>query len=316
MEPEFLRQAIANGAGAVVFPSIFQEQIEGRDSDTPQPLSANTVQQAQYNGGPELYLARLQEIKRLVSVPVIGSLHGYEGGNWLDFAKQIEAAGADALELNIQPVLAHPEQTSEELETLLCETVRSVCESVALPVAVKLTQYFTNVASMARRLQSAGAAGLVLFAHEAKWNVAIERLHWTTDWELTPVDSVAATVAGMLRARVNDLDLSIAASGGIRAAEDAIKAMIAGADVVMVTSEIYRAGPEAIRKIVDGLSRYLESGGFDSLAQFQQSRPLPEMRSQRMTRQDNIASLTRSAQYRDPTPVIEPQTGDRYGHPH
>ena len=316
--PESLRQMVDCGAGAIVLPSIFQEQLDEQAENSKVPHSAKSVnenlQQDGYNGGPDKYLASIQEIKRLLSVPVIASMNGYDAGDWLNFAKRIEASGADALELNLQPLMASPEQAAEEIESKLCEIVHTVCESVSIPVAVKMTRHFTSVANVAHRVRLAGANGVVLFAHEPQWEVTIDRLAWTTHWELTPVDSVGPTIAGIVHAKAGGLDLSIAASGGIRTAEDAIKAMIAGADVVMITSEVYRVGPAAIRKMVHGIERYLEAGRIDSLAQFQQSRPVPELRTQRMMRFDYLDPLTRSAEYIDPTPVVERQTGDRYGH--
>jgi dihydroorotate dehydrogenase (fumarate) len=132
---------------------------------------------------------------------------------------------------------------------------------------------------------------------------------------LTPIDSLAPTLAGIIQARTGGLDLSVAASGGVRTAEDAIKAMIAGADVVMVTSEIYRSGAEAIRGIVQGIDRYLELGGYPTLAHFHKVRPVPESRTQQAARQDYLEPLTRSDTYTDPTPVARHQAGDRYGHP-
>lgn len=317
--PESLRQMINCGAGAVVLPSIFQEQLNEQAKHPHNPHTnshrvSENLQQEIYNGGPEKYLASIQEIKELVSVPVIASMNGYSDGGWLDFARRIEASGADALELNVQPLISDFKQTAEETESQLCTLVQRVCESVAIPVAVKMSRHYTSVANVAHRVRLAGAAGVVLFAHETKWEVTINRIQWTTHWELTPVDSVGATLAGIVHAKVGGLDLSIAASGGIRTAEDAIKVMIAGADVVMITSEIYRVGPAAIRKMVHGIERYLEAGSFASLAQFQQSRPALESRSQRMMRLEYLDPLTRSAEYTDPTPVVEQQTGDRYGH--
>ena len=303
LEPESVRQMICCGAGAVVLPSIFQEQIAYRDES-----------QSRYNGGPDQYLTSIQEMKRLACIPVIASMNGYCDGAWLEYARRIEVNGADAIELNLQPTISNPAQRSEEIEEQLCEMVRKVCAKVSIPVAVKLSHRFTSIANLAYRLQLLGAAGVVLFAHEPKWEVAIDRLQWTSHWELTPVDSLGATVTGVIHARLGGLDLSIAASGGVRTAEDAIKAMIAGADVVMITSEIYRSGPEAISKMVHGIERLVETLGFHSLAQFQQARLMPETRSKQATRFDCIDPITRTTTYHDPTPVVERQSGDRYGH--
>lgn len=320
LQPETLRHLIACGAGAVVLPSIFQEQVEfgdqqQRGQQSAAPADSLQQQQDQYNSGPEQYLASIGALKRVSSIPIIASLSGCSGGDWLSFARQMEASGADALELNLQPVASDPLQTSAELEAGLCDAVRTVCRSVAIPVAVKLTQHFTSITNLAHQLKQAGAAGVVLFGHESKWEVEIDRLRWTVHWELTPVDSLGSTLAGLVRAHLAGLGLSIAASGGVRTAEDAIKTMIAGAHVVMVTSEIYRSGPEAISRIVAGLERYLAGCGCESLSQFQRRCPQPEARCGHLLRQQNyLDPLTRSAHYKDPTPAIPPQAGDRYGH--
>jgi dihydroorotate dehydrogenase (fumarate) len=303
----------------VVLPSIFQEQLSAQSQLPLDPLEASSLAtqdyfQQFYNGGPDQYLSSLREIKRQSTVPVIASLNGYSAGPWLDFAKQLAACGADALELNLQSVVADPEQSTEKIEAGICEIVERVCQSVTIPVAVKSARHFTNIARMMQRIRSAGAAGAVLFAHEVQWEVAIDRLQWTSHWQLTPADSVGATIAGIIQARAGAADLSIAASGGVRTWEDAVKAMIAGADVVMVTSEIYRAGPDAISRIVQGLERYLDAHNFATLEQFRQARPIPQTRLQYSLRSDYLDPLTRSKDYHDPSPVIEHQTGDRHGH--
>jgi dihydroorotate dehydrogenase (fumarate) len=318
LEPESLRQLVECGAGAIVLPSIFQEQIAMQDQpsqDSQQASRHNDTKQEKYNSGPDGYLASIQRIKQLVSIPVIASMNGYRDGSWLGFAKNIEASGADALELNLQPIITGAQQTSDEIETQLCEMVQTISNSVSIPVAVKLTQRYTNLSNLARRLQSAGAAGVVLFAHEPRWDVALERMRWTIHWELTPIESIGTTVAGIVHARAGGVEISIAASGGVRSAEDAIKVMIAGADAAMMTSELYRSGPEAIRKIIRELERYLETNRFNTLADFQRARPTPETRAHQLVRRDYLDELTRSNRYDDPTPVATNQTGDRYGHP-
>lgn len=319
LEPESLRQMVSCGAGAVVLPSIFQEQLAYQEELQRESLEKSTdrslaLKRERYNSGLDGYLANIRRIKGDASVPVIASLNGYGDGQWLDFAKRIEASGADALELNIQPLVKSWQQTAAEIEAALCDIVRKVCASVTIPVAVKLTPRFTNLINVAHRLRDAGAAGLVLFAHEPRWDVALDRLQSTIHWELTPVDSAGATVAGIVHSRASGLELSIAASGGIRTAEEAIKVITAGADAVMITSELYRSGPDVIRQMLAGIERYLESGGFASLAQFCQSRPTPELRSHVMARREYLEQLTGSLHYGDRTPVAQPRTGDRYGH--
>jgi dihydroorotate dehydrogenase (fumarate) len=144
--------------------------------------------------------------------------------------------------------------------------------------------------------------------------VSLDRLQWTPRWELTPVDSIRATIAGIVQAHSGAAQLSIAASGGVRTAEDALQALIAGADVVMITSEIYRSGPQAISQIVQGVTRYLATRGFTSLQQLGHARPIPQPRTQQLQRLDYLDPLTASKNYRDPTPTASQQTGDQYGH--
>jgi dihydroorotate dehydrogenase (fumarate) len=185
---------------------------------------------------------------------------------------------------------------------------------VTIPVAVKTTRHFTNISHLVQGLRSAGAAGAVLFAHESNWDVTLQSLQWTTRWELTPVDSASATIAGIVLARLGNPEISIAASGGLRTAEDALKALIAGADVVTITSEIYRSGPAAISRLVQGVERYLETHGFGSLRELKNARPVPQSRVARLRRDAYLDPLTVSKNYHDPSPVPDQQTGDRYGH--
>ncbi len=319
IEPETVRQLVAAGAGAVVLPSMLQEQITHAAMKTTDPSGAISQtgyqpQQDKYNGGVENYLATIRELKRREQVPIIASINGASAGDWIDYAKKIEASGADALELNWPPVITHPDESADQIEEHLVDMVRRFGSSVSIPIAVKLNQRFTNLASIALKLQHAGATGLIFFTHLPQWDVSIDRMHWTIRWELSPVDSLGGTLEGVVRARTEGLDVSIAASGGIRTAEDAIKAMIAGADVVMVTSEIYREGPQVIQKIVEGINRFLDTSHYESLQAFQQARPAVELGPERLMRLEYIDPLTRSDHYRDPTPVAANKTGDSFGH--
>ncbi len=317
--PEAIRQFVVAGAGAIVLPSMLQEQIVHWQNRSDDPLAALTnsgyqPQQDKYNGGVENYLATIAELKSLESIPIIASLNGGSAGTWLDYAKRIETSGADALELNWQPVVANPNEPAAEVERQLCDIVRTLSANVSIPVAVKLNQRFTNIASVAHQLVDAGAKGLILFTHVPHWDVSIDRLLWTIRWELSPLDSLGGILEGIVRARTGGLGTTIAASGGVRTSEDAIKAIIAGADVVMITSEIYRAGPDAIRMIIEGINRYLDSSKFDSLQSFQQGRPPVPLSSERMLRMEYVDPLTRSNHYYDPSPAAATQTGDAFGH--
>jgi dihydroorotate dehydrogenase (fumarate) len=319
ISPESVRQFSNAGAGAIVLPSMLQEQIVHWQLKATHPTAAVQFsgyqpQQDKYNGGAEAYLQTIANLKQRESVPIIASINGGAAGNWLDYAKLIEASGADALELNWQPIIADPDDPALHIEQRLCELVRNLVESVTIPVAVKLNQRFTNLASIAHQLHEAGAKGLVLFTHVPHWDVSIDRMHWTIRWELSPVDSLGGILEGIVRTRTGGLGISIAASGGVRSAEDAIKSMIAGADIVMVTSEIYRGGPDVIRKIIEGISQYLDTSHFGSLQAFQQARPEVQLSPERLMRMDYVDPLTRSDHYYDPTPLATKQTGDGFGH--
>ena len=318
IEPEHVRQMVAAGAGAIVLPSMLQEQITYGIMKAVDPVGAISEsgyqpQQDRYNGGTANYLQTIRHLKTLCNVPIIGSLNGWSEGPWLDYADEIQAAGADALELNWQRGLSDPNESCEAVEARLIDLAGNLCNRLSIPVAVKLNQRFTNLASIAHKLQAVGVDGLVLFTHGPCWDVSIDRMHWTIRWELSPTESLGTILEGIVHVRTGGLDLSIAASGGVRTGEDAIKAMIAGADAVMVTSEIYRQGPDAIRKILQGVSQYLDISHHESLMAFQQARPNVELTSERLMRLEHIDPLTRSEHYDDPTPAST-MTGDAYGH--
>ncbi|WP_442509606.1 dihydroorotate dehydrogenase-like protein [Novipirellula sp. SH528] len=319
MEVETVRQLVDAGAGAIVLPSMLQEQILYAQMMRENPehavqRSGYQPQQDKYNGGTEGYLRFIEAMSTHESIPIIASMDGVSNGDWIDYAKQIEACGADALELNWHPTISNPNESSDEIEQQVCEIVRRLCASVSIPVAVKLSQRFTNLASMAHRLQKAGADGVILFTHLPQWDVSVDRMHWTIRWELSPINSLGAILEGIVRTRAGELDLQIAASGGIRTAEDAIKTLIAGADVVMVTSEIYREGPDAIRNIVKGISKFLDTGPYESLTDFLQARPPVKLGPEQSMRLQFVDPLTRSDHYFDPTPVVPSEIGDAFGH--
>jgi dihydroorotate dehydrogenase (fumarate) len=319
LNPETVRQLVDAGVGAIVLPSLLQEQID-RETSRNDPSRAleetgYQPQQDRYNGGVLSYLETIRELKKAYAIPIIASLNGSSTGSWLEYAREIQDQGADALELNWQTSVASPDESADLVELRFCECVQELRSLVSIPIAVKLSQRFTNLASVAHKLKVAGADGLVLFSHLPRWDVSVDRMHWTVRWELTPVDSVGEILEGIVRSRVGGLDMSIAASGGIRSGEDAIKAMIAGADVVMVTSEIYRQGPDAVRKIVDGISCLLGSSHFQSLDAFQKARPVLSTNSKQVVRMELVDPLTSSKSYYDPTPVASYRKGDPFGHP-
>lgn len=316
IEPETVRQLVGAGAGAIVLPSMLQEQIEHRNLGLAGAgdQSGCQSQHDKYNGGVENYLYTIASLAETCRAPIIGSLSGSSTGDWLDYAQELESAGADALEFNVQSANFDPEATSDAVEARLCELVAGVVQRVSIPVAVKMTQRFTSLASMARQIQQAGAKGLVLFAHLPHWDVCTDRMHWTIRWELSPLDSLGGILEGIVRVHIAKLELAIAASGGIATSEDAVKTMIAGADVVMITSAVYREGPDAIRNMLDGIQRHLDSTHHPTLRDFQSARPNADQSPQQMMQLEYVDPLTRSKTYYDPTPAASHCAGDAYGH--
>lgn len=317
--PEAMRQFVEAGAGAVVLPSMLQEQVvyrrlqHGHASDALEQ-SGYQPQQDKYNGGAENYLKSIAQLSKSFPIPIIASLNGTSDGPWIDYAREIQDAGASALEVNLQPAVYDPSVTSDQVEARFCRLVARVVDAVSIPVAVKVSQRYTNLASMAHQLQFAGASGIVLFTHLPQWDVSVDRMQWTVRWELSPADSLGGILEGIVRVRCAKPSLSIAASGGIATSEDAVKAMIAGADVVMVTSAVYREGPSIIRSISDGIERHLMMNHYRTLEHFQRQRPAANLEMENAIRLEYIDPLTRSKNYFDPSPLAVTARGDAHGH--
>jgi dihydroorotate dehydrogenase (fumarate) len=320
LESEVVRQLVSSGVGAIVLPSILQEQLifaSSRSNNLTDAIEQSVFnpQQDKYNGGPGNYLETIKQWKANFSIPIIASIHGSSTGPWLDYANRIEDSGADAIELNWQSGTCNPDEPADQIESRLLYFVNYIRSCVKIPITVKLSERFTNIASIAYKLQLAGANGLVLFAHRPRWKVDIDRMDWTAGWELSPVDSVGAIFEGIVHARSTKLKISIAASGGIRNSEDAIKSMIVGADAVMIVSEVYRQGPDTVQRIVSGIQQYLKSRHFDSLKAFQKQKPTVALGSEYSIRSECVMPMTLLKRIKDPTPVASHCHGDAFGHP-
>lgn len=320
--PESVREFVIAGAGAVVLPSLFEEQIVHQQIDLgiePSPdetQAEETVYERyedRYNGGPIDYLKTIEDLKRITSVPIIASLDGFTGGNWLSFAGQLERSGADAIELNLHTDFANPAMSADAVEESMLECVRAVSDFVSIPVSVKLLPFYTSLPNLAWRLTESGAAGIVVFGREPNWIVQPDQLRATTQWSLTPAGSISSTISGLIRVRSGGPPISIAGSGGISSPAEVAQVVIAGADVAMVTSEVQREGPDAISHMVEGLINFLARNDYESFDAFTRARPKPQLA---MTQRRNyLQPLTDPAAYRDPTPATVAKTGDRWGHP-
>ncbi|OGU55262.1 MAG: dihydroorotate dehydrogenase [Ignavibacteria bacterium RBG_13_36_8] len=263
------------GAAAVVVYSLFEEQITHESGELDHYLTHGTESFAEalsyfpdvseFKLGPEEYLNHISKLKKAVNIPIIGSLNGVSKGGWINYTKRIQDAGADALELNIYYVAADPDKSAADIEEMYLETLKAVKDSVRIPVAIKLSPYFSSLANIAVKLDKAGADALVLFNRFYQPDFDLEKLEvvpnlkLSTNWELRLPLRWIAILFGHINA-------SLAATSGIQTHEDIIKVMMAGGDVAMVTSELLKNGIGRIQQLLDGLTKWMEEKEYDSIS--------------------------------------------------
>lgn len=279
LDLDLVRRLEDAGAAAMVLPSLFEEQVEqdplGSLPPRPPALPPESgldflPRPSEFALGPEAYLEHLHRVKSAVALPVIASLNGTTFGGWLAYARLLEQAGADALELNVYELATDPEASSRAIEEGTVEMLAAVCDAVLVPVAVKLSPYYTALAHFARRLDRAGATGLVLFNRFYQPDVDLERLEVLPDLHLSDSRELLLRLRwlAILRGRIEG---SLAASGGVARAEDVVKAVACGADAVQVVSALLRHGPERLTSLRDELAQWLERHDYDALSELQGS---------------------------------------------
>lgn len=280
---ERARQLADAGAAAIVLRSLFEEQIEqdalahhAAVTSHAESHGEATSYLAEPDGcvfGPEEYLAHLGRVKRAVQVPVLGSLNGHTHGGWVDSARRIAEAGADALELNLFHVATDPAVGAAELEQRAVDIVQATCASVRIPVAVKLSPFYTSLPNLAHRLVAAGAKGLVLFNRFHEPDIDIEQLEVRTHLELSHSSELLLRLR-WLAILSGTLPCSLAVTGGVHTARDAIKAVLCGAHAVQLVSSLLRSGPDRIETLRTEVAAWLQEHGYESLAQMRGSMDL------------------------------------------
>jgi dihydroorotate dehydrogenase (fumarate) len=269
-----IRRMEEAGASAVVLTSLFEEQLELESKALDEDLSRGTESFAEsldylpdlrdYRMTQEVYLEHLRRAKEAVKIPILASLNGATTGGWVRYAKDMEQAGADAIELNTYALATDRSQTSAALELQLLELVAAVTAAVKIPVSVKLSQSFTSVPHLVARLEDAGAKGVVLFNRFYQPDFDIETLevrptlHFSTPSELLPRLHWAAILYGHL-----NIDLAI--SGGVHSAEDVLKGIMAGAGITMMASALHIHGIEHIGRVLADVRYWLEKREYASL---------------------------------------------------
>ncbi len=268
------------GAGAVVLHSLFEEQLHLESMELDHHLNHGTESFAEalsyfpepkeFRLGPEEYLKLIENAKKSVKIPIIASLNGSTVGGWTDFAKKMQQAGADAIELNIYSIPTDMTLTGAALEKLNLDIVKSVRAAVAVPVAVKLSPYFTNFANMAKQLDDTGANGLTLFNRFYQPDIDLESL------EVTPNVLLSTPMASRLPLRwiailFGKVKASLAATSGVYRGTDALKMLMAGADITMLCSVILRRGVGYMSIIEQEMVSWMEEHEYESIQQLKGS---------------------------------------------
>ena len=270
-----LRRLEDCGAAAVVLPSIFEEQIEAEAAETerlttsrgesfPEALSYFPAA-VNYSIGPQAYLENLRRAREAIGIPVIASLNGISCCGWCDYARLVEKAGANAIELNAYFVPSDLSLTGAEVENIYLDLVRSVKSAVSIPVAIKLSPYFSAPGRMAMALAEAGADGLVLFNRFYQPDIDLTALRLKRGIELSRPSEIRLPLLwiGVLAGNVQ---ASLAASSGVDSVDEVVKYLLVGADVVMTTSSLLRHGLEHMATLIEDLRDWLTARDIDSVA--------------------------------------------------
>jgi dihydroorotate dehydrogenase (fumarate) len=262
------------GAGAIVCHSLFEEQLTHESGELDHYLSYGTdsyaeatsyfPEQESFKTGPEEYLDIIADLKKAVDIPVIGSLNGVSAGGWVKYAKNIQEAGADALELNVYYIPTNPSITGSEIVTMYTDTLAAVKENVSIPVAIKLSPFFTSMSNVARRLDTAGADALVMFNRFYQPDFDLDKLEVVPNLVLSTSFEMRLPLR-WIAILYSHVKASLALTRGVHSHEDVIKGIMAGADITMVCSELLVNGIGRIDEMLTGLKNWMEEKEYDSV---------------------------------------------------
>ncbi len=279
-EADTLRRLEDAGAAAAVLSSLFEEQIEHDEQEVNRLYEYQTESFAEslthfpelpaYHSGTKECLDLIEAAKKQVRMPIIGSLNGASAGGWTKYAKSMQDAGVDALELNIYFIPTDPAQASKAAEDRYAELVAAVKDCISVPLSVKIGPYFTSIPGMVRRIAEAGADGLVLFNRFLEPDIDLESLQVAPNLVLSSRHELRLALRWIAIIR-DQTRVSLAATGGVHFADDVIKALLAGADVVQMATALLRYGPPYLGKLLEEIERWLTDHEYDSVAQMQGS---------------------------------------------
>ncbi len=275
-----VRQLEEAGVAAVVVHSLFEEQIIQESLELDRFLSRDTNSFAEalthlpeagkYSLGPEVYVEHIRRLKAAVNIPVIGSLNGVSSGGWIKYAQKIEAAGADALELNLYYLPTEVDLDGAAVEANYLHIVRDVRAQINIPLAVKLSPFITALPHFARRMADAGANGLVLFNRFYQPDFDLEALEVVPNLKLSTSTELLLPLRWIAILH-NQVDVDFALTSGVHTAEDILKAMMAGAKVAMTASALLKNGPAYAARLLDDLVAWMEAHEYGSIRQMQGS---------------------------------------------
>lgn len=310
---ETVRRLEDAGIAGVILYSLFEEQViqeslrlhrdivQGTESFaealTYLPDIGAYSELRRYSIGPDAYVEHLHNVKQAVDIPVLGSLNGVSDSGWLEYAKKIEEAGADALELNLYNLPVDPDLTSAGLEDQYASLVKSVCETVNLPVSVKLSPFFTALPNFTRRLVEVGAKGLVLFNRFYQPDFDLEELEVVPNLVLSDSKELRLPLR-WIAILYGQIEADFALTTGIHAAEDMIKAVMAGASATMVASTLLKNGIGHATKILTDLQDWMEEYEYDSISQMKGSMSQQAVAQPTAFERANYMKVLESFQYR------------------
>ena len=268
------------GASAIVMHSLFEEQLMREELATYHHIDVHADSFAEamtylprpdeFNLGPDQYLEQLVRIKQSVELPVIASLNGFTSGGWIRYAKLMQDAGANALELNVYYLATNSSETGDEVEQRTIDILKAVKQAVSIPVAIKLSPFFSSMANMARRLDDAGADGLVLFNRFYQPDIDVEELQVRRQIHLSSSAELPLRLVwlAMLSPKVK---ASLACTGGVHTVTDVVQAVMAGAHGIQLVSSLLKRGPSHLATLRQELAQWLEEHEYHSLRQAQGS---------------------------------------------
>jgi len=268
------------GAAAVVMESLFEEQIIHEKKELDHFLTQSTESYAEalsyfpepqvYTFGPDEYLEHIRKAKEAVDIPIIASLNGVSNGGWIQYAKKMQEAGADAIELNTYYLATDPEKNSQQVEDNYVDVLKAVKQVVTIPVAMKISPFFTSMANMAKRFADEGADALVLFNRFYQPDIDLEILEVVPNLVLSTSESNRLPLRwiAILYGKIN---ASLAATSGIHTVEDVIKMLMVGADVTMLCAALLKNGIGYIAELEHGILQWMEENEYESVTQMKGS---------------------------------------------